>query len=93
MSKDRKTVEIQKILDYANGFLSAQKGSVDARNAIISMIENVLMSANRYRGFRYLDETEVSAGDLPGIRWVDRVPGMVGDPRFENTDPTRRFYA
>lgn len=88
MSSERKTVEIQKVIDYANGYLAAKGGSIDCRRAIISMVEAVLMAANRYRGYRYLGQNELEAGDLPGIRWEN-------DPKdyLTDTDDTRRFYA
>ena len=91
MAVVRKTVEIQKALDYANGFLSARGGSKESRYGVICMIENILNSANRYRGFYYLDEKEVASDDLPGIRWenYDNDRGA----RFDNTDSTRRRYA
>ena len=93
-TKSRKTIEVESLLDYANGFLSAKFGSQEERRAIILMIEFALMKANRYRGFRYLDENELSSFDKPGIRWVDYDPyTMPVDPRFVDTDPTRVRYA
>lgn len=85
----RKTLEIDKILDYANGFLSARGGSKESRYGVICMIENILFRAERYRGFVYLSENEVAKDDLPGIRWKDTVPSN----QFDNTDVTRRRYA
>ena len=89
----RKTVPVQEMLDYANGYLAAKGGTAEARKAIICFIEMTLFKADRYRGFTYLTQDELSSLDKPGIRWVDRVAGMVGDPRFEDTDDTRRRYA
>lgn len=84
----RKTVDIQPILDYANGFLSAKGGTKESRYGVICMIENILFKANRYRGYRYLDEKQVSDEDLPGVRFVNSPSAY-----FDNTDPTRRHYA
>ena len=87
----RKTVEINKLLDYANGFLCAKGGSREGRYAIICMIEHALFAADRYRGFIYLGEDEVASTEKPGIRWekydLDRTA------RFDDTDNTRRRYA
>ena len=85
--RSRKTIDIQPILDYANGFLSAKGGSVESRYGVICMIEAVLMNANRYRGYRYLDQQQLSEEDLPGIR-MDNPSAY-----FKNTDDTRRHYA
>lgn len=84
----RKTVEIQKLLNFANGYLSAKGGTPEARRGVIAMIENALFFADRYRGFRYLSEEDLYEGDKPGIRWTD-------DPAEYriDTDETRRFYA
>lgn len=90
----RKTVEIEELLNYANGFLSAKYGSKEERQGIIFMLEFALNKANRYRGFRYLDETELGPTDKPGIRWVPYEPSVMRfDPRFADTDSTRVRYA
>lgn len=90
----RKTVDVRSMIDYANGFLAAKGGTKESRYGVICMIEALLFKANRYYGFVYLGEKEVSPDDLPGIRWADYVPGVdLSDGRFENTDPTRRRYA
>ena len=84
----RKTVDIQPILDYANGFLSAKGGTKESRYGVICMLEAILFKANRYYGYRYLDQKQVSDEDLPGVRF-DNEPFAY----FNNTDPTRRHYA
>ena len=93
MAVVRKTVEIQKALDYANGFLSARGGSKESRYGIICMIEHILNSANRYRGYVYLGEDDVANDELPGIRWSNANYDNPRSARFDNTDPTRRRYA
>jgi hypothetical protein len=84
-ARARKTVPVQPLLDYANGYLAAKGGTPDARKAIIAFIESVLFKADRYRGFTYLTEDQLAAADLPGIRWDKK-------DYFDNTDKTRRRY-
>lgn len=91
MTVARKTVEIESLLQYANGFLSARGGSTESRYGIICMLEHALNKANRYRGFFYLGEEEVANDDLPGIRWEKYDEDR--ETRFVNVDPTRRRYA
>lgn len=93
MAKSRKTVEIEKLLDYANGYLSADYPNGDTaeemarRQGLCDMLEMALGSIDRYRGFSFLDETQLTMSK-PGIRWDnDRMA------RFTNTDATRRRYA
>jgi len=87
MSNARKTVDVETILAYANGYLSAKEGSVEARRAIINMLEFALFSVNRYRGYNYLTKDQLAnPEDRPGVKFdnlgVD----------FINTDNTRRRY-
>lgn len=94
MAKDRKTISIDTLLDYANGYLSADYPNCDApeeiarRNGLIDMIEAALHAIGRYRGYSYLDQKQITQG-MPGIRWIEIGIGYT----FENTDPTRRRYA
>lgn len=84
----RKTFNVEKILQYANGFLSAPGGTKESRYGVICLIDTVLSEANRYRGFLYLSENETHAGDLPGIRLGTIDPAAC----FDHTDCTRRRY-
>jgi hypothetical protein len=94
MPKSRKTVEIEKLLDYANGYLASDytnggaPGDRQRRQGVIDMLEAALHAIGRYRGYVYLDETQITKS-MPGIRWdaEDR------SGRFTNTDNTRRRYA
>jgi hypothetical protein len=92
MAKPRKTVSIESLLQYANGYLSSDyDGGDDAvsiarRTGVINLLEAALNAADRYHGFSYLDDKVVTKSK-PGIRWLE-----VGHS-FENTDPTRRRYA
>jgi hypothetical protein len=90
MAKSRKTVDIESILNYANGYLASDypggdtKTEIHRRQGVIDMIETILMKANRYRGFLYLNDTQITKS-IPGIRPYQ-------DKMFENTDSTRRRY-
>ena len=91
MAKSRKTVDIDMLRQYSNGYLASpyegdlQKG-IGQRQGICDLLEFALMRAGRYRGFRYLDERDLP-NDIPGIRLKD------GDmPSFINVDQTRREY-
>lgn len=85
MSK-RSTVQLSKLLQYANGFLAAKGGTAESRYGVICVLESALFSAKSYHGFTYLAENAVGLNDRPGIRW------NLGESSFDNTDPTRRSY-
>jgi hypothetical protein len=61
----RKTVEVAQVVEFANASLAwvgddAVIGSAEYRQGVMHMVENVLMRANAYGGFRYLDSEYVS---------------------------------
>ena len=95
MPKFRKTIPVDTLLDYANGYLAADYSngdSVDAlsrRQGVIDLLEATLHSAGRYCGYSYLDD-KVITKSKPGIRWVE---GQAPKHTFHETDPTRRRYA
>ena len=94
MSK-RKTIEVTKLREYVNGFLSSPDCpgvNQELRRGAIAVLEFALMESNQYRGFRYLNEMEMKTKGLPGIRYkfYDDEPGVF--PSFDNTDDTRRYY-
>lgn len=97
MSKSRKTVEIETLLNYANGYLASDyanggaPGDRQRRQGVIDLLEAALNAAGRYRGYCYLDETQITKSE-PGIRW-DTDPYDDRVARFANTDNTRRRYA
>jgi hypothetical protein len=86
MSK-RKTVELRKAIQYANGFLSAPGGTQESRYGVICFLESILFNASQYKGFRYLTPMELRPEDAPGI-----FPSNEPHKMFDNTDPTRRSY-
>jgi hypothetical protein len=92
MSK-RKTIEISKLVEMANGILqNSGADCVGIRQGVINMIEATLFETGNYKGFRYLDETEVGAESLPGIRDT-AISSTRGPDNFKDTDSTRiRYY-
>ena len=92
----RKTINVEKIKEWANEQLESERSMKDAseiavgrgyRHGIMNMIEDVLMSTGNYKGYRYLGQDEVPKGHLPGIKRNHR-----DEPVFENTDNTRVRY-
>ena len=67
MSKGRKTVGVEAIVDQVNASLKESTCSADVRLGMCTVVEQVLMASNNYAGFRYLDATEVPSGQLPGV--------------------------
>jgi len=93
MPKFRKTLPVDILLEYANGYLASDYSggdsvdSVSRRQGVIDLLEVTLNSAGRYCGYSYLDEKAITKSK-PGIRWLPS-----GNHTFENTDSTRRRYA
>lgn len=90
----RKTVDVRSVVDFANNILAKSDRDVALfRQGVIAVVENVLMETKMYNGFKYLTESEVPEGCLPGINV--RAAGSSNDDYFEKfrkTDQTRRRY-
>lgn len=63
----RKTIEIKTILDNVNRMNAESTVSPAMREGWSSLLESILMDANVYRGFGYLEAHHVPAGQLPGV--------------------------
>jgi hypothetical protein len=94
----RKTIDVENVKGMANRALEASMRwseteskyvPVDRywRQGVMLMVEQVLMSTDNYKGFRYLSIDEVPTACTPGIR---RDRGT--DNQFDNTDNTRVRY-
>lgn len=81
----RKTVSIDFLIEHSNRMLKTST-SKDYRLAVIDLLESVLLTHNRYKGFRYLTHDEVPDQEKPGIKYINKAIS------FESTDSTRRFY-
>jgi hypothetical protein len=91
MSK-RKTIEISKLVEMANGILQNSGSEYsDIRQGTMNLVESALFETKNYKGFRYLDETEVSADSRPGIRDT-AISSTRGPDNFKDTDSTRIHY-
>ncbi len=87
----RKTIEVQKLVDYANMQLKDSVTAQGHREGICTMIEQVLMETGNYGGFRFLTSDEVPYKHRPGVHYEAGQPLPYPD-RFFNTDETRRQY-
>ena len=92
----RKTINVENVKGMANRALEAsmrwsaeEAKYVDVdrywRQGVMTMIEQVLMDSDNYKGFCYLDINEVPQESKPGIR-------REKEDQFENTDNTRVRY-
>ena len=87
----RKTIEIEPMIAFANGFLAAPdpyQQNQQMRAGVIAVLEHALLQAKRYNGYRYLTQAELTSQDKPGVRF-ENTP----DRYMENTDPSRRCYS
>lgn len=94
----RSTVNVEELMEMANNFLlNSADNETGERKGVASFIESVLMRANRYAGFRYLNGTDMKGsfnGKTPGIEWEmadGSRPSPEDKPRF--LDHTRRRYS
>jgi len=55
------------LVESVNCVLAISTCSSDVRQGEINIVSNMLHSAKMYKGFRYLLQEEVPAGQLPGI--------------------------
>lgn len=84
--KGNKTIAVRPLIDHLNEVLAKDTHSVQFRQGVMVVMEDILHKSKNYSGFRYLEEPEVPKGELPGIRREN--PENV----FLNTDNTRIFY-
>lgn len=93
MSKKRKTIAVEKVLEMANHLLRHSADSaVGGREGIQTFIENILFETGNYNGFRYLnknDMAESNMGKSVGIN-IDAFDDY--EKRFADTDKTRVEY-
>ena len=62
-----KTMNVDTYRIKINNMIRMSTCSKDVRQGMISAIEVMLYATGNYRGFRYLEQTEVPEGHLPGI--------------------------
>jgi hypothetical protein len=54
MSREKKTIHVQYIRNFANEQLANPNYTIDEKNGIIMMLERVLLEAKAYKGYMYL---------------------------------------
>jgi len=90
--KAKKTINVQLLKEKVNGFLQVSTCNEDVRRGMICMLETVLNDTDNYKGYDYLNQTEVPCGHKPGINintvgedpWIHSIV-----ERFNETDNTR----
>lgn len=93
----RKTIKIEDVVALTNEFLKNSTTTADERRGAAFMLETFLHATGNYRGYRHLLESEVPAGELPGVNYEVNNRGMFVpcenyEQRFFNTDSTRIAY-
>jgi len=93
MSKLRKTVDVNFVLDLVNKMVQNSTCSSERRKGMEIVIEEILFYTGNYKGFRYLTSDEVPKDELPGINTHPLGSNVLSfDEKFANTDDTRRMY-
>lgn len=92
----RKTVEVSKVRELANSMLlNSEDDAKEGRDAIMTMVERILLDAGQYSGYKYLspeDMLKSENGTSYGINpWPDGVKPENWNT-FEGTDHTRVKY-
>ena len=64
MSKQRKTINVQLLKEYANAQLNNPNLSMQEKSGIIIMIEKVLHDANVYKGFMFMELNRSDTNEL-----------------------------
>ena len=72
MAKERKTIKVQEIKDYANLVLSDSNITLDEKMGVITMIEHILHKSNTYNGFMFLSLPNGNAPEIYTNDWVSR---------------------
>ncbi len=62
------------------------------RRALVVTLEDILHETGNYRGFRYLDQSEVPPDNKPGINVGPDGEQLPYEQRFGETDRTRVCY-
>ena len=85
----RKTQTMDEIVARANQYLRITDANMhERRQGVIDFVTGLLMQTGNYRGFGYLQASEVANG-AGGINYVNGLPHPDTVERFANTDCTR----
>lgn len=77
MANKKKTINVATVIAHINDILRNGISSTEFRLSSMKTAEFILHSTGNFRGYRYLLQNEVPAGQLPGI--------VITDGSFENT--------
>jgi hypothetical protein len=72
MAKERKTIKVQEIKDYANLVLSDSNITLDEKMGVITMIEHILHKSNTYNGFMFLSLPNGNSPEFYTYEWASR---------------------
>jgi hypothetical protein len=72
MAREKRTIEVQVVKDYANKQLANENLTMEEKLGIITMIEEILHKSNAYRGYMYLGLPNGEAPLLGTDEWVSR---------------------
>jgi hypothetical protein len=70
--KARKTIEVGLIKEFANNQLANPNNTLEEKHGIITMIEHVLLKANAYNGFMFLNPIDGTTPTLLTYEWTCR---------------------
>ena len=93
--RTRKTIRVSDLRLKANDMLSLSACSLEKREGVIALLTSVLHETGNYRGFGYLDSTQVPDGHKPGINNLPKGKDwatVTMSEKFDNTDNTRVIY-
>jgi len=91
----RKTFKVEDFKDKVNGMLlHTPDRNKDVREAMQTLVENVLMESGNYGGFRYLGADDMVGSDNGLSVGINEVGAEILpiDKRFADTDHTRVKY-
>lgn len=94
MTRKSKTISVEKIVKSVNSVLASSLHSREFRFGQMMLVENILHSTGNWRGYRFLLQSEVPSGELPGMVVNGTVENTPIDIRFApgQIDTTRIQY-
>lgn len=100
----KKTFQVEKLKEEVNELLKNYDSRICSKEyleGMRSLLESVLHSTGNYRGYQYLDKSEVPKNELPGCHFeyvsisdrFETKDGVYRDKAFVNVDSNRvRYY-
>lgn len=80
-----KSIKVSEMVKRVNKMLAESMCSRVERLAMCTVLEDILFATNNYRGYNFLLQKEVPAGELPGI-------GISPEGSTVFPDDSRRHY-